>query len=97
MGIYYRLVNLDKREYVEPERFSGGNIKFSAFTGGVLAEFCFNLMRGEWAGDRVVLAGDETGGHGCTTEEWEEIKRSECLSLYTFAGDHFTELTPDGG
>ena len=64
MGQYYKTVNLDKRQYIEPwecdcgaklmEHSYIGNDGFGNGFSGTL----ISLLNNEWKGDRIVLAGD---------------------------------------
>jgi hypothetical protein len=67
MGQYFKIVNLDKREYLDPSCFTSGP-KLESFslsgTGAlrVLARLLctdtWGEYSGRWAGDRVLIAGD---------------------------------------
>ena len=73
MGQYHRIVNLDKREYLNPPRFHEGT-KLWEFAGGqTTVALVFLLaahngrgggdmpkhnLAGSWAGDRIAIVGD---------------------------------------
>ena len=62
MGIYYMIVNVDKKEALSPHDFQ---------YGAKMAEWCYhyekpvlalhNLLAGRWKGDRVYVFADELG------------------------------------
>lgn len=102
MGIYYRMVNLDRREYISPATF-GNLLKAKEFTevrarGGVLEALTFLLMEdakndspilGRWAGDRVVIAASDEYGQ----------KDEQGKTLYQRTGkegkEEFTNIGPE--
>jgi hypothetical protein len=74
MGQYYKIVNLDKRQYLDPSRFgTGPKLRTIAYSScGILSALTILLAKsdgtgggdipsegtGLWAGDRVVIIGD---------------------------------------
>ena len=74
MSQYYKIVNLDKKEFFSPDVFNDG-LKLGAMMNGIhsyvvgrllLANFDMNtttlkFQSGYWAGDRIVIVGDESG------------------------------------
>jgi len=65
MGQYFKIVNLDKKEWLHPHQLGDG-LKFGEFTEGpTMLALAFLLSRGvdgkgsgTWAGDRIVVCGD---------------------------------------
>ena len=59
MGQYYKVVNVDKKEVLEPHDFNEGmKLMEHAYHGNSLVNAFFRLMETDWDGDRVVWAGD---------------------------------------
>ena len=58
MGEYFRIVNLDKKEYIDPHECEGGT------------KFWEVVVNGIWAGDRITIIGDYdeawSGVENCT-------------------------------
>lgn len=61
MGQYYKIINITKKEVMEPLEFDNGMklMEFS-YTGNNLVLAMANLMKegGRWFGDKVVVCGD---------------------------------------
>jgi hypothetical protein len=82
VGVYYVIANLDEREYKTGTSL-GVSTKFEDLLGGPLPELLSWLLvsgapyrdkpvlRGSWASDRVIVAGDE----GPSEAIWEQAKR----------------------
>ena len=83
MGQYYKIVNLDKREYLDP-RGLGDGAKLMELSDALvaLAVLCASgngrgggdccsarPIVGSWAGDRIVVAGDYGDGGAFFTDE----------------------------
>jgi hypothetical protein len=68
MGQYFKMVNLDKKEYLHPHKFGEGMKLFEFGCGGSGLMAGLNLLlssgngdeslEGRWAGDRIVCIGD---------------------------------------
>ncbi|OHB18305.1 MAG: hypothetical protein A2666_00495 [Parcubacteria group bacterium RIFCSPHIGHO2_01_FULL_47_10b] len=87
MGQYFRAVNMDKREYVDPWHIGGGAKLWEWCVNTQAGIFPFLLRRsseggggdieeeyttaGRWAGDHVVLVGDYD-----ESGLWQEAERS---------------------
>lgn len=57
MGVYYRLVNLETKEAIEPEQIGGGGIRHNAVVNGDASRLFAHLhLRGE---DAWRLVGDD--------------------------------------
>lgn len=69
MGQYFKVVNLDKRQYFSPGIFNGA-VKIRVATEGIYSYVLARLLVlnedetneiGGWAGDRIAIVGDESG------------------------------------
>ncbi|MBQ7502140.1 hypothetical protein IJT93_05415 [bacterium] len=59
MGEYFRWINIDKKEYIEPYSFDcGGKITESSHLGNAFLCALRELLFGEWSGDRIMFLGD---------------------------------------
>lgn len=61
MGQYYKAVNIDKKEYIEPWEFeNGAKLMEHSWVGNTFVDSVGMLLvdGGRWAGDRIVWAGD---------------------------------------
>ena len=60
MGQYYRIVNLDKRETLDPFEFDDGGMKLteSCYVGNAYVDAITYLMTNDWHGDTVLFCGD---------------------------------------
>jgi hypothetical protein len=70
MGQYFKLVNLDKQEFLNPHDFEGGSKLFECWGGVIDALFLLlttynaglptyeGQVAGRWAGDRIIIIGD---------------------------------------
>mgnify|MGYP001570892821 FL=1 len=67
MGQYFLLVNLDKKEVISPHKLGGGLKLYEWMMNETARVFPFVMacgdddggaIRGRWAGDKVILAGD---------------------------------------
>lgn len=64
MGQYYRIINLDKKEYIKPYDYKvGAKLMESSFitNAGETNDYMLalsNLIKTHWKGDRVVMVGD---------------------------------------
>lgn len=70
MGQYYRPVNLDKKECLDPHKFNGGlKLMETCYVGNNYIDALTYLLANDWHGDRVILCGDyawEDGGSQAT-------------------------------
>lgn len=87
MGEYYLTINLDKKQYIDPHAFGDGAKLFQQPTtgqalivltadGNDLNDEYNNPIVGAWAGDRIVVAGDDVN---------EEHKNHRNLYEYALA------------
>ena len=61
VGEYFKWVNIDKKEYIEPFAFDLGNkIHESAWKGNPLLGAVYSLLGSDWKGDSIIFLGDET-------------------------------------
>ena len=69
MGTYYRIANLDAREFVCPHRVSDRQgAKLRELAGGDAAAVLVALLAGDWKGARVALLSD-----GADSGEWDSM------------------------
>lgn len=93
MGEYFIVANLDKRQHLDPNTL-GMSSKLDGVIGGPLADILIWLLadaapplfgrpgwRGSWAGDRIVVAGDEGSAAGAYAEA---ISRSRDITIEAF-------------
>lgn len=87
MGQYFRIVNLDKEQYLDPLKF-GDSLRLFEFGGLTMTGLTVLLspeadayfdrelpLIGSWAGDRVIVAGDEDGSGEALSED--QVQRFE--------------------
>lgn len=59
MGQYYKIINVDKKQVMEPLDFENGmKLTEWAWSGNWLVLALLNLLKDEWKGDRVYVVGD---------------------------------------
>jgi hypothetical protein len=95
MGEYFRIVNLDKREYINPhdcgEQYGAKLGEVAMSSGGPMSALAVLVSTsewqdhcGRWCGDRIALVGDysELGQDPWGNEdEWTNITSEVMLSL----------------
>jgi hypothetical protein len=70
MGTYYRIANLDKREWIHPHRVSERQgAKLWEIAHGDAAAVLVTLLADEWKGDRIALYSDAGGGEYETMDD----------------------------
>jgi hypothetical protein len=91
MGQYFKIVNLDKHQYLHPHRLGNGLklLEFGASkesTMSALVLLCVDNddghnkdLVGSWCGDRIAILGDN--GPGCAGIMYEQIRDFEDISL----------------
>lgn len=101
MGQYFKLVNLDKNEFVNPSTVGDGLKQWEICANGDTARLAMFLMtmgdndggavRGRWANDKVVLLGDydPSGLYPELKEEngWKDITEEAVHDFNAFIGD----------
>ena len=105
MGQYYKVINIDKKEYIRPNC----GLKLMEWSYN-LNPLILNLMKklaNEWKGDRVFVVGDYAVAHDRELDSYdrktlEEIEkeigiynkkeRGYYISLYGFVDDNFKEV-----
>lgn len=61
MGVYYKWVNIDKHEYLDPADFEeGAKLHQILFAYNSLTGALYNLLSSDWQNDTVLFLGDET-------------------------------------
>lgn len=59
MGQYYKIVNVDKKEFLEPWSFNNGaKLTEWSYDRNPMVLAMMNLLAGDWKGDRVFVVGD---------------------------------------
>lgn len=61
MGEYFRIVNLDKKEYIDPHECEGGVKFWEVVVNQRMPQFLAYILNnydGIWAGDRITIIGD---------------------------------------
>ena len=61
MGEYFRIVNLDKKEYIDPHECEGGTKFWEVVVNQRMPQFLAYILNnydGIWAGDRITIIGD---------------------------------------
>ena len=98
MGIYYQIVNVDKKEALSPHDFGHG---------AKMAEWCYhetaivlalhNLLAGRWKGDRVYVVSDDLAevDDSYSRALAEARKEFGVRGLYSFACKQCKALQPD--
>ena len=107
MGQYFLIANIDKKQFIDPGNFKtkadgpGYSMKLHHICKGKLAGVLPFLLTssdyypsmGSWAGDRIIMIGDETRDYGDLyfqiRDRWEDISR-------TAAGDYFLFVEESG-
>lgn len=101
MGQYFIIANMDKRQYIDPSNFKTHNedAGYSKLhhickhiVGGVLpfllATEDYYPCMGMWAGDRIIVIGDESPRYIDKIEEittgWHEVTREVAASYLDF-------------
>ena len=98
MGVYYLIVNVDKKELLSPHDFD---------SGAKMAEWCYqgqsvvlalkNLLEGRWKGDRVYAVSDyalASYDSRYRAALSEALRGTGAKSLYAYASQHYTALGP---
>ena len=65
MGEYFRIVNLDKKEYIDPHECEGGTKFWEVVVNPKMPQllaYILNNYDGIWAGDRITIIGDYDQG-----------------------------------
>ena len=77
MSEYFRIVNLDKKEYLDPHECEGG-VKFWEVVVNPkmpqLLAYILNNYDGIWAGDRIAIVGDYD-------ESWSGVEKCSIYEL----------------
>lgn len=75
MGQYYKLVNFDKKEFVEPWPLDcGAKLTEWSYNRAPMACALMNLVAGKWKGDRVYVVGDYTDLENTSVNWYEACK-----------------------
>ena len=96
MGVYYLIVNVDKKELLSPHDFdSGAKMAEWSYHQTPLVRALHNLLAGPWKGDRVyVVATDARSGWELPGNEdlCADMAQSELNNLYGFATQNYAWL-----
>jgi hypothetical protein len=91
MGQYFKIVNLDKRQYLHPHTLGDGLklLEFSASSEGTMSALallcadnddgCGGDLVGSWCGDRIAILGDY--GPGCAGVTYDQIEDFANISV----------------
>lgn len=100
MGRYYKLINIDKREFVEPWPLDcGAKLMEWSYCRAGMACALMNLMATRWKGDRVYVVGDYADLDN-PAEIWYEKYREAadelgCDNLYGYATENFKDISSE--
>ena len=102
MSQYYKVVNLDKKQFFSPSIFNDG-VKLGAVMNGIhpyvvgrllLTEFEFPVEEfhiGYWSGDKIAIIGDESANE--FNDQQKEFQNIGAELLFSFINDeNFREL-----
>ena len=101
MGQYYIVVNITKREVINPHVLNEGvKLMEWAYTNNAVTNATINLLMGRWKGDKVIIAGDyATYGDGLEEEEdrydaytIQKLHEVGIDKLYKLATEEYREL-----
>lgn len=100
MGQYYKLVNFDKREFVEPWPLDcGAKLMEWSYCRAGMACALMNLIAGSWKGDRVYVVGDyadlEYSDENWFAEYKEMADELGTDNVYGYATENFKDITEE--
>lgn len=100
MGQYYKLVDVDKKEIVEPWAINcGAKLMEWSYCRAEMACALMNLMAGKWKGDRVYVVGDYAEADNPNEPFYlalsETLKEIGCGDLYGYASKNFKNITAE--
>ncbi|WP_297229442.1 hypothetical protein [uncultured Desulfovibrio sp.] len=98
MGVYYMVVNVDKKEALSPHDFDyGAKMAEWCYQGNEMVLALHNLLTDRWKGDRVYVVSDDLADvdDDYSKALAEARKELGVRSLYRFACEQCTELQPD--
>lgn len=102
MGQYYMVVNIDKKQRLEPWSFdNGAKLMEWSYNGNMLVRAMINLLSTDWKGDRVYVVGDyaDTEDMG---EIWAKTYKAvidelgideKKHSLFAYADEYFENVS----
>lgn len=107
MGQYYKIINVDKAQYLSPWDFdNGAKLMEWSYVRNHMVLALLNLLAGEWAGDRVYVVGDYAEDdtpeepcyealHALTSELHlgELDEEGYPISLYGYADENFENVS----
>ena len=105
MGQYYKLINIDKKEYIDPGDFGQGlKLMEHSYTDNEYTNALLYLLKDRWKGDRVYEVGDYAVADDedepfyatlLTVQEEFNIKPDldESCTLYAYATKHFKNIS----
>lgn len=100
MGQYYRLVNFDKKEFVESWGLdNGAKLTEWAYCRAEMSCALMNLVAGRWKGDRVYVVGDYADLSDSSTN-WYEVYKEITDEIGTekacgYATENFKDITSE--
>lgn len=98
MGQYYKLINIDKREFVEPWPLDcGAKLMEWSYCRAGMACALMNLIADKWKGDRVYVVGDYADLSNPAENWYEEYQKATtevtCENLYAYATENFKDIS----
>ncbi len=102
MGQYYKIVNVDKREMLEPFDYGNGmKLMEWSYDRNPMVLALMNLLADRWAGDRVFVIGDYADAenpdepcHNAVVKLMEELHTDD---LYEWASKKCDKIVPERG
>lgn len=102
MGEYYKWVNIDKKEYIDPFSFDyGGKILNSSGCGNHCLRALYELLSEEWQGDRILFLGDyfelpedpQSGVFKTVYEQAAKAGQSTKGFIFDFIEDYYRDVS----
>lgn len=100
MGQYYKLVNFDKKEFVEPWPLDcGAKLTEWSYNRAPMACALMNLVAGRWKGDRVYVVGDYADLENTLVNWYEACKEISnevgVDAIYSYATANFKNISSE--
>lgn len=99
MGVYYLIVNVDKKELLSPHDFDhGAKMAEWCYQGNRVILALHNLLENRWKGDRVYAVSDYALASYDSRYKAalsEALRGTGAKSLYAYASEHYTPLGPE--
>lgn len=103
MGQYYRIINTDKKEFLCPYDFdNGAKLMEWSYLKNNMCLSLFYLLNDRWKGDHVYVVGDYAElddpnevWYNTLKNEMQKLNMSSEDSLYSYACDHFENISKE--